>query len=571
MLLYTKMNWQINGSIKSKTPVARRQEIIKVILASRGLRTVAAKQAFFSPPPPEKLTAADVGISASQLKKAIIRVAAAVKNGEKIIVYGDYDTDGVTATAIVWEALEKLGADALPFIPRREEGYGLSEDKIDELKKAGVSLIVTVDQGIVQNTQVAHAQKIGIDVIVTDHHLPGKTLPQAHAIVHTTRLAGAGVAWYFADKLLSDPKVQTYFTSKVSQVRTLEFGLDLATIGTITDMVPLLGPNRSLVYHGLRAVRQTARPGLLALFDLAGIIPPNIGTYEIGYLLGPRLNASGRMEDPVDALRLVCTRDPLRAADLARLLETRNRDRQDLTEQTVAHARNLWLSQDGESPIIFVHHASYQEGVIGLVASRLMEEFYRPVVVLAEGGQWSKASARSIAGFNIIEAVRACAADIGAHGGHPRAAGFSVETAKISLVKEKLLSLAGRQLDPEKLQQTLRIDAEIALADVTEELYGELEKFAPFGMENPTPTFASRGVKVVEVRPVGRDAKHLKLLLALPPSRSLALNAIAFNFGHLIDKLRPGQTVDLAYQLLFDEWNGQRRLQLKIKDIKAGV
>lgn len=562
------MRWLISRKIKAKTPSERREAIVKALLASRGIKTESQKKAFFDPPPPEKLTARQVGISVPGLQKAIRRVIKAIKNKEKIIVYGDYDADGICATAIVWEALAKLGAEVMPFIPLREEGYGLKSKRIDKFIKDGITLIITVDQGIVQNRQVAHAQKKGVDVIVTDHHQPGKSLPKAHAIVHTTRLAGVGVAWFFAQKLLSDPKVQTYFTSKVNQVQTLEFGLDLAAIGTVTDMVPLLGPNRSIVTYGIRAVRKTKRPGLLAIFEQAAINPAAIGTYEIGFLIGPRLNASGRMEDSMDALRLVCTHNKDRARDLAKLIEKRNQDRQLLTERTVAHARELWLKESGKESLIFVHHASYQEGVIGLVASKLMEEFFRPAVVLAEGAVWSKASARSIEGFNIIEAIRTAAADLGSHGGHPRAAGFSVETVKVSQIKKKLQSQAKTHLDPQKLTPALKVDAEVELADCTLDLYRKIQGFAPFGMDNPTPTFCSRGVEIVEIRPVGRDQKHLSLRL-VPRSSKLEIRAIAFNLGHLSPKLKSGQTVDLAYQLSLNEWKGNKELQLKVRDISV--
>lgn len=563
------MKWLVSRKIKSKNSGERKREIVESLLASRCLKTSRQKAQFFEPSLPEKLTAREIGVSVPELKKAIKRIVKAVKDKEKIVVYGDYDTDGVCATAIVWETLEKIGADARPFIPVREEGYGLKVERLDKLIKEGVSLVITVDEGIVQNRQVIHAQKKGLDIIITDHHQPGKTLPKARAIIHTTSLAGAGVAWFFAKEILAAPEVKDLLPPKSKKNAGAESVLDLATIGTVADMVPLLGANRSLVFHGLRAVQKTKRLGLLALFELAAISPRAIGTYETGFLIGPRLNASGRMEDPMDALRLVCTRDPVRATKLARMIEDRNRDRQRLTEQTVAHARELWLKEDGHSPLIFIHHETYQEGVVGLVASRLKEEFFRPAVVLSRGEVWSKASARSIKNFNIIEAVRACAADLGSHGGHPLAAGFSVETSKIILVKDKLLKLAQKELDTDKLRARLKVDAEIKLSDCTPELYREIEKFAPFGVENPMPVFCSRQVRVIEAKTVGRDGKHLKLIVG-DQSRSSTVNhpVIAFNFGRLISKTAPGKTIDIAYQLWENEWNGQKRLQLKAKDIK---
>lgn len=536
------MKWKIINKRPAK-------DLIKTLLENRGLKTKKEIEEFLHPPRPESLTPQQLGIAPVQLTKAAARIKKAIKNKEKMIVYGDYDADGICATAILWETLYKLGASAMPFIPSREEGYGMKANRIEQFSKEGVSLIITVDQGIVAFEAAAEARALKVDLIITDHHSPEKKKPVAWAIIHTTQLSGAGVAWYLA-KSLGAKAV-----------------LDLATIGTVGDIVPLKGANRSLVKYGLEAVRKTTRPGLQSLFRVAGIEPAKIGPYEIGFLIGPRLNASGRMDDPVDSLRLVCTPNAERANELAQKLNLKNKDRQLLMASLTIKAKELWLKEDGKSNLIFVSHESFQQGVVGLVAGKLMEEFYRPAVIIAQGKEFSRASARSIEEFNIVEAVRACADLLGSHGGHPRAAGFTIATKNIALMRRRLIEIAEKKLKGEELSPTLKIDLEVDLASLNLALYRQLAALEPFGEGNPPPVFATRQVKIVDARTVGADGKHLKLRLASPVSR-ITFDAIAFNFGHLYPQLAAAKFVDIAYNLELNEWNGNKKLQLKIKDIK---
>ncbi len=539
------MKWKILSKSKNK-------DVLKVLLANRGLKTKKEIEGFLNPKKPEDLMFKDVGLDSKQIRKAVQRIKQALKKKEKIIVYGDYDTDGICATAILWEALHQLKAKALPFIPKREEGYGLRVERIEEMAEEGVKLIITVDQGIVAYSQVERANKLGLDVIITDHHVPGEKKPQALVIVHTTKLAGCGVAWFLAKHLQNKKKID----------------LDLVTIGTITDMVSLIGANRSLVKYGLKEVQKTKRPGLRALYDFAGLDKKKIGTYEIGFIIGPRINAAGRIDDPMESLRLVCTRDENRGIALAQKIDQRNRERQILTEKTILHARGIWLNEGGESNLIFVGDKSYQEGIVGLVAGKLSEEFYRPAIVFSQGKEFSKGSARSIKEFNVIEAIRSCAEILASHGGHPQAAGFTVETTKISLLKEKLTEIAQKKLKSENLSPTLKVDMELDLDEVNFALYQQIIKLGPFGQENPQPVFVSRGVKIVEARTVGNGQKHLKLRLSDPLSR-FSFEAIAFGMGELFSQLSPEKKIDIAYNLSLNEWNGNRKLQLKIKDIRT--
>jgi len=550
------VKWKILSKVKSKN-------VIKILLANRGLKTEKEIDEFLNPKKPEEITLKEVGIDSSQVAKAITRIKKAIQKKEKIIVYGDYDTDGLCGTAVLWEALNHLKADVLPFIPLREEGFGLKVERIEKLASQGVRLIITVDQGIVAYQQVKHAQKLGVDVIITDHHVLGEKKQKALALIHTTQLSGAGVAWFFARVLRES-----------LEGKKSDDGLDLVVIATISDMIPLVGPNRSLVKYGLKELRQTKRPGLLALFDFAGFKKENLGVFEISYMISPRLNASGRLYDSMESLRLLCTKDEKRAIFLAQKIDQQNRERQNLTEKTMIHARELWLKQDGQSDLIFVAHESYQEGIVGLVAGKLTEEFYRPAIVVSKGKEFSRGSARSIKEFNILAAIRACAEMVGAHGGHQKAAAFTVETVKIEILKEKLTALTKKGLKNKDLSPTLTIDLELDLEDLTLAFYKELSCLEPFGEGNPQPVFATKNVKAVEVRTVGNGNKHLKLRLAsgVPASPAggsrLTFDVIGFGMGSFYAQLSPDEPIDIAYNLTTDEWNGNKRLQLKLKDIK---
>ena len=506
------------------------ENIIGFLLEKRGIE--------LHPPDPTTLTTDDVGIDKTSFTKAIKRIQKAIENKESIVVYADYDADGITAGAVMWETLHGLGANVMPYIPHRaEEGYGLSKKGIDAVKEQyNPTLLITVDHGITAHEKVAYAKKLGIDVIVTDHHVKPNKLPDC-TIVHTTALCGAGVAWFVA-KELGGPDIA------------------LAAIGTIADMVPLVGANRSIVKYGLAEINQTKRVGLRALIGEAGLTFGDIRTYDVSHVLAPRLNAMGRLVHAMDALRLLCTKQEDKARLLAQKLGLTNKERQQLTIDTTVHAlKDLTVKK-----LLFVAHESYNQGVIGLVAGKLVEEHYRPAIVIAKGNEISKASARSIPGFNIVEAIRLCADLLVDVGGHPMAAGFTVETKHLDALQKRLEEIAEKELDEEKLTRVLRIDAEIPLEEATEKLWAALRDFEPFGLGNPEPVFATRGVIVSDARLVGNGNKHLKL-------RVSSVDAIAFNLGTLYGQLHPGKPIDIAYSLDMNVWNGSRKLQLKIKDI----
>ncbi|MEK7182733.1 MAG: single-stranded-DNA-specific exonuclease RecJ [Patescibacteria group bacterium] len=549
----------------SKKSTTSTTDIIKILLENRGIKTKVEEKEFLSPTHPDKLKTSDFGINPKELKKAITRIEKAKKTGEKVIVWGDYDADGICGAAILWEALYYSGVNALPFIPeRRTEGYGLNIARMKQLKKEDprVGLIITVDNGIVAHEKVDTAKELGLDVIITDHHLPRETKPKAYAILHTTAISGAGVAYLLARE----------FTNLVTN--HFNDWLGLVALATVADMVPLIGPARSLVFHGIPSLRTTVRPGIVALCEIARIPQETISTYEIGFLLAPRLNAAGRLEHALESLRLLCTKSITKARERAFQLNETNSARQQMVVESVFRAREQVLKSDGGLPaqagLIFVAHESYHEGIVGLVASRLVEEFGRPAIVVSKGDEFSRGSARSVSGFNIVELLDRAREFLIEGGGHAMAAGFTVRTQHLELLSQAFKNHADGNLTDEHLTPKIRIECEIPLSVVTLALAQEVAKFVPFGIGNPEPVFATRKVLVRDARLVGSENKHLKLQLTANGLQTTAINAIGFGMGNLYSKLSPDAPIDTAYTVVIDTWNGDRRIQLKLKDIKFG-
>ena len=548
-----------------KPSVTDSKLLIDVLLKNRGLKTEKQKKDFFDPVDPMKITLKSLGVKETEVKKAIDRIKKAKKSGEHVIIYGDYDADGITGTATMWESLHELGIFVLPHIPERFlEGYGLNLESVKKLKKDDpkLGLIITVDHGITAGEKIDEVKKMGIDMIITDHHQMGKKLPKPLALIYTTQISGSALAWFFAREIV---KRSDLLTEKNTQ---LQDRLSLAAIGTIADQLPLIGVNRSIVKYGLEKLNRTKRPGLLALFKESGLETENtplknIGTYEVGYIIAPRINAMGRLKHGLESLRLLCTKDRVKAFDIAKNIGGTNTERQKMVEKVVTIA----LSEAAESKgkIIVISGEDYHEGVIGLAAGRLVEVFYRPAIVISVKGEISKASARSISGFNIIEAIRA----VNLHsegGGHPMAAGFSIETNKIDKFTKEINKYAVKFLTPELLSKQLKIDCELALDQINYGLLDKLSQFEPTGIGNPGPTFMAKQVKIIDSKTVGREARHLKFYLK---QNEQVYDSIFFGGGEKYSKLDLGSIIDIVFQPEENIWNGYKNIQLKIKDIKV--
>jgi len=528
------MLWQILNKDK--------EDIIKNLLKNRNLITKKDIDDFLNPRKLEEIKIQELGVKKEDLEKIIRRLEKAKIKKEKIVIFGDYDCDGVCATAILWEALYKLGFDAMPYIPDRfEEGYGIKANSFENSKFQNLNpkLIITVDNGIVAYDAVTEAKKRRIDIIVVDHHTKETKRLATDYILHSTLVCGSSLAWFLVREL------------------GINTSLDLVTLGTIADQMPLLGINRSLVKYGLLELSKTKRVGLMALFKDLKL--DNVDVYGVGYIIAPRINAMGRLANATNALRFLCTRDPKKAGDLNKLLNETNIERQkivdEVMERTMKEVRN-------EERVIVIS-GKYHEGVIGLASGKITEKFNKPSIVLSENGNISKASARSISGFNIIEAIKETGLILEG-GGHPMAAGFSIETIKIKEFRLKINELNKEKLTDEILERKLKIDMQTSFENITKELVEELKKFEPVGPGNFSPVFTTSGVEVAEVKPVGSEGKHLKLKLS---QNGIVFNAIWFNANHSSSPVL-NSSVNIAYAIEENVWNNKTSIQLKIRDIK---
>lgn len=558
--------WQVSPRIPDEVlrnfREAGHHPIIAQLLYNRGVTSPDEASEFCNP------TEVDNPFRLPDLSGAVTRLREAIRKGELIVVCGDYDVDGVTAAVLMCETLASLGARVEPHIPTRAgEGYGLSIEALRQFAERGCRLVVTVDSGIRSHAEAEWAREHGLDMIITDHHSPLGELPCALAVVNPKRhdsrypfadLSGVGVAYKLAQGLLRSHN-QLPIRLDVRPVEESDL-LDLVALGTVADLAPLRGENRALVIRGMELLRRTRRPGLQALIATSGLREP-VTADHIGYILGPRLNAAGRLYTAMDSYHLLTARSCEEAAALAAKLEECNRERQRLTVDAIERAYPLAREQAEDAPLLFVADPEIPEGIAGLVATRLVEEFYRPAVVIQISDGVSRGSARSIPEWNITEALDRCSHLLVRHGGHAAAAGFEVETERLDVLRDEMQHLAGVDLQGKELTPTLVVDAEVQLRDMTWDFQRELARLEPFGYDNPTPIFVGRNVQVRDSRIVGE--KHLKLSLS---DGWAVWDAIAFKQADRASGLP--HRVDVAFSLEVNTWNGQTRLQLHVRDIR---
>jgi len=513
----------------------------------------------------------------TSIDKALARIRRAIKDREIIAVYGDFDADGVTSTALLMQTLKTLGAHALAYIPHRvDEGYGLNSDALLKLQRQGVRVVITVDCGIRSVREVEDGKIYGLDIIVTDHHTIGPEVPNAYAVINPKlediaysedMLAGVGVAYRLAEALLTISGTQPIrkTNGSVAPPLTPDDLVDLVAVGTVADLAPLNRvENRALVRRGLAIMNTGRRTGLRALAEVSGLKLGTLVASNIGYTLGPRINAAGRLDSAMLAYELLVTDDENRAAELALQLQQLNVTRQELTRQAQDMIRDQLT--DAESlPLIFAGDRSFKPGIVGLVAGRLVEEFFRPTIIMEEGEYESRASCRSIPGFDITEALDQCAPLLVRHGGHAAAAGFTVLNENIPALREQLLDIARSALENQDLSPIIEVDVALDANAITLDLVTELMKLEPTGHGNPAPVFVTRGLRVLDQRLVGKDERHIKLKLGR--AGSSPVDAIGF---HMAEGYPNGATrVDVVYHLEINEWNGQRSPQLNLLDVRA--
>ncbi|HEY60853.1 MAG TPA: single-stranded-DNA-specific exonuclease RecJ [Anaerolineae bacterium] len=532
--------------------------IIRQVLSTRGFDNAQSAWQFLN-----ASAALEDPFLLIDMDKTVTRIQEAIDQKEQIAVYGDFDVDGVTATVLLVEVLQRLGARVVPYIPDRiDEGYGLNHNSLRKLFDQEIRLIITVDCGIRSVKEVEFIQSKGVDIIVTDHHHPRERIPPAYAIICQKRtgdiypnknLAGVGLAYKLATALLLQFDDLTF---------NVENWLDLVALGTVADIVPLTGENRTLVRKGIERLREGKRPGVGALAGVSGIQLQNINSGDIGYRLGPRLNAAGRLQSAYLSLQLLLEKTREKAASIAIELDNLNRKRQQLTESVRKEALRI-VKSSGQEILLFAADEDFHEGIVGLAASKLTDLFYRPAIVGKISNGFMRASCRSIPEFHITKMLDECMDLLEQHGGHARAAGFTVAEESIIELQERLTQIAVRELRGMELIPVIKPDAEVLLSDLHPGLLDYFDMFEPTGNDNPKPLLISRGVIVKRKRIVGREGQHLKLIVS---DGRFTFDAIAFGFGSWLESLT--KKIDIIFTYERNYYNGLPNLQLNIKDLK---
>lgn len=496
------------------------------------------------------------------IQKAVGRIYRALLSGEKIAVYGDYDADGMTATAAFVTGLQALGGDVVPYIPHRQtEGHGLATGALKTLREEGVSLVITVDCGVTDALQVNKGKKMGLDVVITDHHTPLDEIPDAVAVVDPklensaypfSQLAGVGVTF----------KVLQALYKSLGKDDSLEWLLDLVAIGTVADVSPPLAENRYLIVEGLKRINENPRIGISELLKQTRLEQGSIDSDNISWMIGPCLNAAGRMADGLTGYNLLVTESPQKAAELAEWLTKKNRERQEMTAKTLEMAREQ-VQEDGLKSLLIADGKQYPVGIAGLVAGRLAEEFYRPSIVIHTTETQSHASCRSIPEFNMIAALNRFSEFFSRFGGHSMAAGFTMPTSRLPELKERLIEFASGELADVELMPHLNIDARVNLSDLAGDAFSSIQSLSPFGAGNPVPVFLSEGVNILDKRSMGKNNEHLRLKLRQDDS---VWDCVAFRLSNHMEEL--SSKLDIVYNVEVDNWNGRNQLRLNVLDFK---
>lgn len=528
-------------------------DLESILLANRGINNA---ESYFHPPHPDSLALSDLGIDAEAVRYTIDRLMKARDSEELVVIYGDYDCDGVCATAILWETLTAVGVRAIPFIPQRDmHGYGLSAKGLDAVFQSfQPHILITVDNGIVAHTQWGRLRSLGITTILTDHHEPDATVPTVDACIHTTKLCGTTVAWITAREIVKQ-------LGSANARKHHSASLDLCAIATIADQVPLIGPNRAFAYWGISRLNSTTRIGLRQLIEAAGLTQGSIDTTGVNYGIAPRINAMGRLSSAMDALRALCTKSEDRARGLIQTLHETNRTRQELTTEFSMIALEQAATQQ-EERLIIVAHEDFHEGVIGLIASKLVEVTGKPTIALALGLTTAKGSARSVKGVHITKLLRMLREELIEVGGHPLAAGLKIDRDNLSSFKCRLQTLAKESIHPDQLIPDITVDCQIDHTLLDAKILKKIQQFAPFGAANAEPIFLLSAVRILSVQSIGKEGKHLKLLIEFPESEHKhPLTILAWGKGSQTGNFTIGTSVDIVLRVQENTWKNVTTLQ----------
>ena len=559
-MITSKYDWQIATNFSDESFIKKAKKLgleasVANLVYQRGIQTEEALRDFLEP----SLDQLHDPYELHDMDKTVTRIRQAIENYEQILIYGDYDADGMTSASIVKEALEQLGAECQVYLPNRfTDGYGPNASVYKYfIENQGISLIVTVDNGVAGHEAIELAQSMGVDVIVTDHHSMPEVLPDAYAIVHPEHpeaeypfkhLAGCGVAFKLATALLEEVQVEL---------------LDLVAIGTIADMVSLTGENRILVKYGLSVLKNTQRIGLQELFKIAGIQENEVDEETVGFQIAPRLNALGRLDDPNPAIELLTGFDEEEARDIALMINQKNEERKEIVQKIYDEAKTM---VDLNKPVQVLAGEGWNPGVLGIVAGRLLEELPQPVIVLNIENGLAKGSARSIEAVDIFEALDPHRDLFVAFGGHAGAAGMTLEASKLEALSQVLVAyIEDNQVDL-STKNELFLDEELSLPDLTLETLKNFEKLAPFGMDNKKPVFYLKDFKVENARTMGAGNTHLKLKIS---QANVAFEVVAFGLGNLATEFSQTKNLELAVTLSVNKWNGQTSLQLMLVDARV--
>lgn len=541
--------------------------VVAQLLLNRGIRTTEAAAHFFAPDYERDLEPAE---GLKDLPQAATEIERTIAAQQKIVIHGDYDADGLTSAALLADAIRSIGGDVTTFVPDRyRDGYGVTTENLTRFIQEKIGLVITVDCGIACAPEIALARQDKLKVIVTDHHEPPSEIPETEAVINPKRpgdqyrnkeLTGAGVAFKLAQQLLRRSSL-----SAPAKEAAEKWLLDLVAIGTVADLAELRGENRALVHFGLTVLRKSPRPGIQALLTVAGTEQSAISAGTIGFALAPRLNAAGRLGGADEALQLLTTKDRVEAKRLAERLEQLNRERRELTETAVDEARTK-LGKVTDRDAIIIVDGVWKSGIAGLIAGRLSQTYGRPALVLGKDGDTYTGSARSTPQLNITEALRAHEQLLERFGGHAQAAGLTVRADRLEQLKSALRAFAGKRLSAEDFLTHRQVDADLELAEFTEETARWLERFEPHGRGNPRPVLRLRRATVVQSGLVGAEGRHLKLQLSLTDGRSVA--AIAFGAGDRATEAKRGVELEVLGRPSLNEWKGRTSLEWHVDDFR---
>jgi len=570
--------WQVAEPFDAATDLAwklKTTDLVTQVLHNRGLDDVESAKAFMNP----QLNALHDPTLLGGAEVAAKRIAKAVADGEKIVIYGDYDVDGITAVAILDACLTMVGANVDYYVPHRlNEGYGVSAEALAAICADGAKLIVTVDCGVTAVEALATATAAGVDVIVTDHHTPDAALPDVTAIVHpkvggdypNPNLCGAGVAfklaWQVAREICGETRVDDKMRTFLVEATTL------AALGTIADVVPLVGENRVLAVYGLKGLAATSHPGLRALLASAGLVGETLDAFHVGFRIAPRLNAAGRMGHAKEAVELLMRPTPQRAGEIAKILDQMNTERQDVDRAITEEAAEMVIAAGLDGPdthAIVLGSETWHGGVIGIVASRMVERFGKPAVLVSFAGETGHGSGRSVPGVNLYDALAVSAEHLIGFGGHAMAGGVRITQANLPAFAEALNAYVRDNRHDDPTTTVLPIDAETTLAALSYPAVQHLVRLAPFGQGNDAPVVAIRGCKLIgPPRRMGRGGQAVALTLG---QDGTTLRAVGFSMGDLPDHLVGVNTVDVAGEPSLNTYNGRTTVQLQLRDVKWGA